>query len=163
MRAVPILLLLTLAGCGGSEGTRRQGDNVALDPAVLQPKPTATSIAGVDFTKPIRGFGTEPFWAIDIAPGKVRFEDLAVDGSVPTDWAPQPPRITGNVAVIDARTPAGEAATVTLTGESCLEVGEEADALPLKASVKIGARTLTGCAGQRLPPPGSPEAENAAR
>ncbi len=163
MRAVSIVLLLMVAGCGGSESAQSQAENVALAPEALQQKPTATSIAGVDFGKPVRAFGTEPYWALDIAPGKIRFEDFSIDDGAAVDWAPAAAKVTGTVAVIQTKTKVGEPVTITLAGESCLEVGGEANALPLKATVKIGARTLTGCAGERLPDPGSPQAGNAAR
>ena len=162
MRAVSIALLLMLAGCGGSESALSQGENVALAPEALQQKPTATGVAGVDFGKPVRAFGTEPYWALDITPEKIRFEDFGVEDSAAVDWAPAKPKVTGIVAVIETRTKAGDPVTVTLSGESCLEVGGEANTLPLKAVVKIGSRTLTGCAGERLPDPGTPEAANAA-
>lgn len=161
MRATVIAILL-LAGCGSSEPATVEADNVALSPEVLLPPTTATSLAGVDFRKPVRAFGTEPYWSMDISPETIRFEDLSVDDGAPANWAPHAPKIAGTAAVIETRTPKGEPVTITLMGESCLEVGGEANTLPLKASVKIGERTLTGCAGEKLPPPGSPEAENAA-
>lgn len=163
MRAFVIAPLLLLAGCGGSDKTRSTGGNVTLDPAALQLKPTATSVAGVDFTKAVRAFGTEPYWALDITPGKIRFEDFGMKDGEAVDWSAHPPKVTGTVAVIEARTPAGEVAIITLRGESCLEVGEEEDALPLKAEVRIGARTLTGCAGQNMVRPPLPVGHNAMR
>lgn len=162
MRFIATTLLMLLAGCGGSDLGPDQGENIVLGPEALQPKSTATSLGGVDFTKPVRAFGTEPFWALDIAPGKIRFEDFQIKDGEAVDLAPHAPMVSGNVAVIETRAPDGEAVTITLSGESCLEVGTESNILPLKASVKIGARTLTGCAGQKLPDPGSPEALNAA-
>jgi len=148
MRAVlPILLLL--AGCGGADDAR-EAENVALDPAVLVPKSTATSVAGVDLTQAVRAFGTEPYWTLDIAPRQIRFEDLDIKHGKPVEWAPRPAKIEGITATIATLTPGGEAVTITLRGESCLDVGGEGSALPLKAVVRIGERTLTGCAGQNL-------------
>lgn len=151
MRVSVVMLLTLLAGCGGSDDGG-EAANVALDPAVLVPKSTATSVAGVDLTKPVRAFGTEPYWTIDIAPGRIRFEDLDVKHGEPVEWTPQPAKVTGIVATIETRTSKGEVATIMLSGESCLEVGGEGSTLPLKAVVRIAARTLTGCAGQNLAP-----------
>lgn len=158
MRTIVIAALL-LAGCGGSPDAV-EGDNVALSPEALLPPTTPTSLAGVDFGKPVRAFGTEPYWALDITPGAIRFEDFAVKDGVAVDWAPRAPKIAGTSAVIETRTPTGEAVTILLTGESCLEVGDEASRLPLTARVKIGDRTLTGCAGERLSEPEASETDN---
>jgi len=147
VRAIVIAALL-LAGCGASDSADPV-ENVALSPEALLPPTTPTSLAGVDFDKPVRAFGTEPFWALDIAPDRIRFEEYSVEGSA-TDWAVRRPKVAGTVAVIETETPKGEAVTITLRGESCLEVGAEDSRLPLTATVKIGARTLTGCAGENL-------------
>ncbi|HEX8301886.1 hypothetical protein [Sphingomonas sp.] len=156
-------MLMLLASCGESaKEAEKRGENAALDPQVLQQKPTSTSVAGVDFGKRVEAFGTEPYWLLGVEPGKIEFEDFSIEDGVKTVWPAAAPKVTGNVAAIETRTPQGEAVTITLTGESCLEVGGEENTLPLKAQVKIGARILRGCAGQKLPDPGSPEAQNAA-
>jgi len=162
MRHLVIGLSLLLAACGGSESGGREAENVALDPAVLLPKSTATSVAGVDLTRAVRAFGIEPYWALDIAPERIRFEDLGVKHGKPVDWAPRPAKVDGIAAVIETQTPEGEAATITLTGGSCLELGGEGSTLPLKAVVRIGARTLRGCAGQNLVRPAPDVVGNAA-
>lgn len=163
MRAISIAMvpMLLLGGCGGSDEAARQGENVTLDPAVLLPKPTATSLAGVDFGKRVEAFGTEPYWLLGIEPGKIEFEDYGARDGAKTIWSVQAPKIAGTVAVIETRTAKGEAVTITLSGESCLEVGGEKQTLPLRAVVKIGARTLRGCAGQKLGGARAEEADNA--
>ncbi|RYY26871.1 MAG: hypothetical protein EOP62_08920 [Sphingomonadales bacterium] len=160
MRAIAIASLILLAGCGDS-GAPVSGENIALDPQLLQQKPTATSIAGVDFGKRVEAFGTEPYWLLALEPGKIEFEDFGIKDGVKSEWPAQAPTITGNVATIETRTATGEAVTITLAGESCLEVGEEDNTLPLKATVKIGARTLTGCAGQKLGGAAAADSDNA--
>lgn len=160
MRAVLITMLLALASCGSSEPA--EPDNITLSPEALLPRSTPTSLAGVDFTKPVRAFGTEPYWSLDITPELLRFEDYAAEDDKPVDWAPRAPKVAGNRAVLETRTPSGEAVTITFTGGNCLEVGGEGSALPLSVSVRIGTRTLTGCAGERLGPTPRPETDNAA-
>lgn len=162
MRFVMVATVLLLSGCGNAaEEARKQGENVVFDPTVTQLKPTATSLAGVDFGKRVEAFGTEPYWQLVLEPGKIEFEDFSVEDGVKTAWAAVAPQVSGNSAVIETKTPKGEAVTITLTGESCLEVGEEEDSLPLAAVVKIGTRTLTGCAGQKLTGQEGAEADNA--
>ena len=161
MRAIVIAALL-LAGCGGSKPAAVEADNITLSPEVLLPPTTPTSLAGVDFGKPVRAFGTEPYWSLDITPDKISFEDLSVGDGVTSEWPHRAPKVAGTVAVIETRTPKGEAVTITLRGESCLEVGGEASRLPLTATVKIGERTLIGCAGERLSEPATDAADNEA-
>ncbi|RYD61485.1 MAG: hypothetical protein EOP58_14750, partial [Sphingomonadales bacterium] len=108
MRFIATATLLLLAGCGNpAEEARKQGENVAFDPAVLQQKPTATSIAGVDFGKPVNAMGTEPYWLLEITPENIRFEDFSVEDGVKSTWPAQAPKVTGNNAVIETRTPKG--------------------------------------------------------
>jgi len=159
MRAVLIIMLLALAGCGAPDAP--EPENIALSPEVLLPASTPTSLAGVDFTKPVRALGTEPYWALDIAPDVLRFEDYAAEGDKAVQWTPQAPKVAGNRAVIETRTPGGELVRIVFTGGSCLEIGGEGSALPLKAVVTIGPRTLTGCAGEKLGAAAPPPADNA--
>jgi uncharacterized membrane protein len=158
MRAVSLILLL-LAGCGGSESVTVPAANVAAKADVQPPAPV--SLAGVDFAGPVHTFGTEPYWALDISPERIRFQDFSIDDGEPDYWAPAVAKAASNGVVIETRTPAGEAATISFTGESCLEVGEEENRQPLTAVVKIGTRTLTGCAGQKEPEPVLSKAGNA--
>ena len=163
MRLLATATMLTLlAGCGGSDKeAEKQGQNVAFDPAVLQQKPTATSVAGVDFGKAVNAMGTEPYWLLEMTSEKIQFEDYSIEDGVKTVWPAAAPKVTRNVAIFETKTPTGEAVTITLTGESCLEVGEEANSLPLKAMVKIGERTLMGCAGEKRVGAAGAESDNA--
>lgn len=154
MRAISLISLLILAGCTAPMAAN-QAANVtdnSVAAIALAPTPTpapAGKLAGVDFAKPVTAFGTEPFWNVEIEPGRLQFTDYSVGEGVKEDWAVAAPVFAGNTAVIQTKTKAGAAVTITLTGESCLEVGEEDNRVPLTAMVKIGDRTLMGCAGPK--------------
>ena len=129
-------LALALAGCGG-------GEEVANNSAMPTPTPTpGPMLGGVDLDKPIRATGSAPYWAIYIAPGTIAFADAPA--ASPRDFYPISPKLAGDIARFETQTPEAEPVTITLTARACA-VGEEA--LPLNAEVRIGSRTLKGCAG----------------
>ena len=129
-------LALTLAACGG-------GEDVANNSAVPTPTPTpGPMLGGVDLDKPSRATGSAPYWAIYIAPGTIAFADAPK--ASPTDFYPISPKLAGDTARFETQTPKGEPVTITLTAKAC-QAGKET--LPLTAEVRIGDRTLRGCAG----------------
>ncbi|NIJ20646.1 putative membrane protein [Sphingomonas naasensis] len=129
-------LALALAGCGGEE--------VANNSATPTPSPTpGPMLGGVELNKPIRASGTTPHWAIYIAPGTITYADAP--GAAPRDLYPASPRLMGGAALVETRTPEGDAVTITLTAAAC---GTGKAPLPLTAEVRIGSRVLKGCAGQ---------------
>lgn len=127
-------LALTLAGCGG-------GEEVANNIAAPTPTP-GPMLGGVDLDKPIRATGSAPYWAIYIAPGTIAFADAPATN--PTDFYPISPKLAGDTARFETQTPEAEPVTITLTAKACA-AGKET--LPLGAEVRIGSRTLKGCAG----------------
>lgn len=175
MRILALAGLSMLAACTAPGGGGNQTGNLAVDqsanasanisaPAAAAPTPevsiASAKLAGVDFGKPVQAYGTEPYWGLQITPGKLRFSDNSVGDGIEENWAPAVPVVSGKTAVIRTKTPAGLAVTITLSAESCLEVGEEDNREPLTAAIKIGDRTLMGCAG---PDRGNaPAANNAA-
>ena len=129
-------LALALAGCGG-------GEEVANNSAGPTPTPTpGPMLGGVDLDKPIRATGSAPYWAIYIAPGTIAFADAPAVS--PTDFYPISPKLAGDTARFETQTPEAEPVTITLIARACT-AGKET--LPLDAEVRIGSRTLRGCAG----------------
>ena len=128
-------LALTLAACGGEE--------TANNSAAPTPTPTpGPMLGGIDLDKPIRATGSAPYWAIYIAPGTIAFADAPK--ASPTDFYPISPKLEGDTARFETQTPKGEPVTITLAAKACA-AGKEM--LPLGAEVRIGNRTLKGCAG----------------
>ena len=129
-------LALALAGCGAGEEAANNSD---------APTPTPTPgpmLGGVDLDKPIRATGSTPYWAIYIAPGTITYADAPA--ASPRDFYPISPKLAGDTARFETQTPEGEPVTITLTAKACA-AGKES--LPLNAEVRIGGRTLKGCAG----------------
>ncbi|MDP5279554.1 hypothetical protein Q9Q95_11535 [Sphingomonas sp. DG1-23] len=127
-------LMLALAGCGGAE--------VADNKTVPTPTPTpGPKLGGVELNKPVRASGAAPYWTLYIAPGTIAFADAA-DAPV-TDFYPVSPTLKGDTARLDTQTPTGEPVTITLAAKACAAGKAQ---LPLTAEMRIGARTLRGCA-----------------
>lgn len=135
-RLLTMGLALALAGCGG-------GEEVANNSAAPTPTPTpGPMLGGVDLDKPIRATGSAPYWAIYIAPGTIAFADAPA--AHPTDFYPISPKLAGDTVRFETQTPEAEPVTITLIAKACA-AGKET--LPLGAEVRIGNRTLKGCAG----------------
>jgi uncharacterized membrane protein len=135
-RLLTMGLVLALAGCGGAE-------EVANNSAAPTPTPTpGPMLGGVDLDKPIRATGSAPYWAIYIAPGTIAFADAP--GASSRDFYPVSPKLAGDTARFETQTPEAEPVTITLTARACA-AGKAT--LPLDAEVRIGSRTLKGCAG----------------
>jgi uncharacterized membrane protein len=128
--------LLALAGCGGEE----PGNNSTAPAIKPVPKPM---LGKVDLNKPVRASGTGPYWAIHIAPGTIAYSDTPEMTDL-TDFYPVSPKLADGRAVFETKTPEAEAVTIILTAQACT-AGKQA--LPLTAEVRIGGRTLRGCAG----------------
>lgn len=143
MRFVLLAAPFLLAGCGSDEPV----DNAANVAApVLRKGPM---LGSVDLSQPVRASGPSPFWALEIAPGRITYTDSAGKGGKVTDFYPVSPRIDADHAVFPTQTPEGETVTITLTRAQCAEKEEEGKSPvtdPLTAELKMGARVLTGCA-----------------
>ncbi|WP_404333806.1 hypothetical protein AB2M62_11320 [Sphingomonas sp. MMS12-HWE2-04] len=142
-----VLLPLLLAACGSDPAP----DNAAANSAAVVKLPEGPKLAGVRLWHPVRASGTRPFWAMEIAPGRITFTDFegkGEGGGKVTDLYPADPKLARDSATYTTQTPAGERVTATLTAETCLEGGKPVIEQPLKAEVNIGARVLTGCARQ---------------
>lgn len=128
-------LVLALTGCGG-------GEEVANNTAAPSPTPTpAPNLGGVDLNRPVLASVAAPYWVLYVAPGTIAFADAADAPS--TDFYPVSPTLAGDTARFDTQTPRGAPVTIILTATTCW-VGKAQ--LPLTAEVRIGARTLRGCA-----------------
>jgi len=134
--AVPLLL----AGCGSDEPV----DNAANVAApVLRKGPM---LGSVDLSQPVRASGASPFWALEIAPGRITYTDFAGKGGKVTDFYPVSPRVDADHAIFATQNPDGDVVTITLTRAACSEKGAPATSDPLTAELKIGTRVLAGCA-----------------
>jgi uncharacterized membrane protein len=143
MRFVLLAAPLLLAGCGSDE----PADNAANVAApVLRKGPM---LGSVDLSQAVRASGTSPFWALEIAPGRITYTDFAGKDAKVTDFYPVSPRLDADHAVFPTQTPEGETVTITLTRAACNEKGAPPVTDPLTAELKIGARVLTGCARTR--------------
>jgi uncharacterized membrane protein len=134
--AAPLAVVM-LALCACSEP--------ASEPASA-PAPAAVSalLAGVDLGEPVQALGTEPFWSVEITPAAVTYS--SPDG--PPIMAPNPgPTVQGTTAAYKA-TAGGQALEITLIATECSD-GMSDRTYPLTAIVKLGDRTLNGCAASK--------------
>ena len=128
------LSALALAGCGD----RSDQPEVA---AVTAPPPPAAVLAGVDLKQPLRALGTEPFWSVELNGSEMVY----TSPDTAALRAPQPaPVMQGTIAIYENQVQDQEF-KVTLTATECSD-GMSDRTYPLTAIVKIGDRTLTGCA-----------------
>lgn len=154
MLAVPLLML---AGCGGGSVVINATNEVTAEPAnaanaaAPAPAPAAPSVKLSDFelNQPIRATGTEPFWMLDLAPGDMVYHDYSVDEPKPEPFYWVAPVLAGGAATYTTKNVAGEVVVLTLTRKDCLVVGEPEDTQPLTVELKVGAKTMRGCAGPR--------------
>lgn len=158
MRAILIgVSMLALAGCTASEPANSAQNGTAANASAPAFKPWP-KLGGVDLGEPIRAAGTEPYWTLDLAPGDMLFTDHSVDSPAPVPFFAVMPKVEGAKAVYATKNEDGAAVVLTLTLEKCLDVGEEKNSQPLTATLRIGGRTLMGCAG---PKPEDEPADNA--
>lgn len=105
------------------------------------PEPAST-LAGVDLSRPVRLLGTEPFWGIDLTGTEIVYSGA----DRPEQRGPQPkPTIQGTVATFETTTTAGSPIAITLTATECSD-GMSDRTYPLTALVEVGGETLMGCA-----------------
>ena len=102
----------------------------------------ARTLAKVDLDQPLRVMGTEPFWAVEIAPTGLTYSGV----DRPEQKAANPgPALQGTVAVWTTETETKTPLVVTLTATDCSD-GMSDRTYPLTAKVEIGGESLTGCA-----------------
>ncbi len=151
MRSAVLAGLLLLAGC-----ERKPAEQVvtvdlqtetapaivpapAVTPEVKQPAPAVAPVA-----KQFQALGTEPFWSLDVMPGKLRYsspENLkgtAFSSSETKDGAAV--RYTGTLE--------GKAVTLTIEPGTCSD-GMSDTVYPYKATFVWGDQTQQGCARQK--------------
>jgi uncharacterized membrane protein len=139
--------LLALAAChpvasDSNGGGAQEPASAAEEPAGAPADAPKQSLAGVDLNEPLGLVGTEPFWALAIAPDELRLSGA----DRPDRTAPNKgPALAGDSASWSAETADGTALKVTLTARACAD-GMSDRRYPLTARVEIGAETLKGCA-----------------
>jgi uncharacterized membrane protein len=104
-------------------------------------RPTAPRLAGVDLRR-LSILGTEPFWSIDVMPGRIEIQ-------FPDDSkmiAPNPgPRLAGGKATWRTRSRDGIAVLIVLEPGPCSDGMSDVN-YPLKATIRVGQGDLKGCA-----------------
>jgi len=159
--AVALAGSLALAGCGGGSvviNAENAAEPVTNTVAAPKPKPAPVLMLGdYDLNQLTRAFGTEPFWTLDMGPGSFSYTDYSVEKPEPKPFYWADPVIAGDTATYTTKNVAGDVVVLTLTHKKCLEAGEEDQAVPLTAELKIGSKILHGCAGPK--PADEPDAE----
>jgi uncharacterized membrane protein len=137
--------LLLLSAC------QAQPDENAGSYREAGPEPTVEvpKLGGLDLGKPLRASGSEPFWMLDIEPGAATYHDYSVETPKPESFAPPSRVVSADRAVFTTRNSVGAPVVITLTAESCLDVGEEENRQPLTVELRIGDQVRTGCAGPK--------------
>ena len=149
MRTMIMIGLLALAGCSQQQEPAANATANAAEfvvPAAAGPPPP---LGTVDLGQPLRAFGTEPGWSLDVTPGVITYTDYSAEDPKAETFMPAIPAVAGGKAVWRTRNTAGDAVVLTLTLKDCLEAGEEDMTQPLTAELKMGATTRTGCAGPK--------------
>lgn len=135
--ALAALSTLALAACGDRSDSP---DTVEI----ATPAAPAAVLAGVDLKQPIRALGTEPFWSVELTGSEM----IYTAPEPPELRAPQPaPVMQGTIAIYESAIQSQEF-KVTLTATECSD-GMSDRTYPLSAIIKIGDRTLTGCAAAK--------------
>lgn len=104
--------------------------------------PAAATLGGVDLTQPLRAIGTEPFWNVELTADRLAYS--SPDGEEATASRPDMV-LQGTVATFEGETDKGSPLSLTLTATECSD-GMSDRTYPLTAIVKLGDKTLTGCA-----------------
>ena len=137
MRSVALGLMLGLAACG------QQPDVAPTESAAAEPLVTATP-GPVMPEKPFQALGTEPFWAVEVLPGQLRYSD--------------PENIAGTTfAATESREGSGLRYSGTLNGQPLtllVQPGTCSDGMsdtvyPWTAVLTKDGFTLQGCARKR--------------
>jgi uncharacterized membrane protein len=140
---LPALPLLALAGCGSPEPAAAPANAVVAKP-IPGPK-----LGSIELNQPLRAFGTEPFWTLDVAPGDIAFTDHALPDPKPEPFFARSPVVADGKAVWTTKNVADEPVVLTLTLKDCLEGGEPDQTQPFTAELRIGDKVRTGCAGPK--------------
>jgi uncharacterized membrane protein len=143
MRIAIGTLMLALAACQPSSEPAPVVETPAMETQADAAPESTTPIVlgGVDFSKPARALGTEPFWGVEIRPDELVYSGV---DRPETRMANPGPRMEGGAVVIPANA-AGEAFTVTLRDADCSD-GMSDRVYPLEAEVTYRGETLKGCA-----------------
>jgi uncharacterized membrane protein len=163
MRTMTMIGLMALAGCSTQQEPAANATANTADVAVIggtAPAGPPPPLGTVDLGQPLRAFGTEPGWSLDVTPGVITYTDYSAEDPKAETFMPAIPAVAGGKAVWRTRNTAGEAVVLTLTLKDCLEAGEEDMTQPLTAEFKMGGTTRTGCAGPKPEGEAGVDAEN---
>ncbi|QIG79794.1 hypothetical protein [Stakelama tenebrarum] len=143
--AIVAVLLVALSACGGSEEPAANLTNETAQNVVVPE--TGPVIGGVDLSRPVRGYGTEPYWVLDLTPGTIYFTDRSALSDEPEQFYFVAPDATATTAVYRTQDTDGTAVVITLTAAQCRTAGGR-DMVPLAVEIRRGDEVLRGCADQ---------------
>ncbi|MBA15619.1 MAG: hypothetical protein CMN73_04605 [Sphingomonas sp.] len=145
MRSICIAgLLVALTACGEGEPPENLTNEAAQNVVVPETGPV---IGGVDLSQPVRAWGTEPYWTLDLLPGTIYFSDRSALSEEPDQFYYVAPDATAATAVYRTQDIAGASVVITLTAARC-QTGGNADLVPLAVEIRRGDQVLRGCADQ---------------
>jgi uncharacterized membrane protein len=135
-RSFAIILTVLNAGCG-AESSRQAADSSAL--AVPLDSTTVAIMA-----EPLRALGTEPFWALDIDSGGLRF--ITPDDTSGIRFPSIAPAVSADTVVWSGNE--GMAIDVRVWAEKCSD-GMSDREYPFASQVTVHGTTYRGCADRR--------------
>lgn len=133
-RALAMMVVLSLAGCGAADEPAPAPAAPAAEQAVTPPGPSN------DFSRPINLLGTEPFWSLQIRPDRLTFSAPDQTDIVATNPGPV---VSGDQAVWTGDAESGPV-LATLISAVCQD-GMSGLLYPFRALVEIEGRALQGC------------------
>ena len=118
----------------------------AAAPAVSAAASSGSGMSGrASAAQTVRAFGAEPFWTLNVRGDGASYTDFSTENPQPMAVADVRTDAGAGRTTVRGRLPDGRRVTLTMTPQACNEAGEESS--PMTASLQVGDRTLTGCAG----------------
>lgn len=146
------LMVLAAAACREPAGNDAAGNqaNAAAENEMLPlpeeniaaansatPAEPARSAKPADAAAAYEGFGTEPYWTVTIANGRMRYQ--------PADGTPVSEPLPARTPIANGYRYAGTKMTVEVVHRPCNEAGE--DTYPDEVRVRVGSEDHSGCGG----------------
>ena len=133
-------LALTIAGCGANpapQPTESSSEPATAPSAAPSPRPSESR-----FPQSFRALGTEPFWAVHVSKGKLRY--MTPEDQEGRQIEIQREQTEGDELALSG-TLEGETLTLSVTEEPCSD-GMSDRSYPFAATLRLGEATLKGCA-----------------
>lgn len=149
MRNAIVVSLVLLAGCHRSDEPAApvaetsapvQVASSAAAAIVPAPAPSSAATPGAEL---YRALGTEPFWSVEVTPGRLRYS--SPENQAGTEFAAS--RSNEGAATVFTGGLEGKPVTLRITPGTCSD-GMSDTVYSFKAQLEIGTDTLSGCAKQ---------------